>query len=496
MAGIRYVILSDLHFGAANSVMTSVTEDSASGGTFAVDPATPSPLMEALVAALRELTGGQDAAPTLILAGDVLDLALSPDAVAATAFGAFIDAAFAGPGRAFEPAVYYLPGNHDHHLWEAAREAQYIEYLRQLAATQSIEPPWHTTSLHPGRQPPWTASDLMSTLIQRRPGSADVAVRVVYPNLALIAADGRRGRVVSHGHFTEPIYSLMSTLREILFPDQPGPAGGTTVANLEVENFAWIDFFWSTLGRSGDVGVDVGLIYAELSSAAKLDILADNLVRGLVGMSHSPGWVKPLEMALASRIVCREVRHAAGSERGTPGVTLSPKTRLGLRHYLEGPLRQQLVEEVGSLPPEVGFVFGHTHKPFVEDWWVANYPGPVRVRNTGGWVVDTTEPAPTQGGAAVLLDDDLNGATVLFYRQSPDGTADPPQVLAPASGRPNPLQAALAEAIDPQAGVWRDVAEASAELVAQRHRLQESLIGSAPSSHRGQDNVWPRCRSG
>jgi hypothetical protein len=479
VAEIRYLVLSDLHFGAANSVMTSLTEDAAGRGKFAVDAAGPSPLMEAVVAAVRQLTAGQNTPPTLILAGDVLDLALSSDAVAATVFGGFVDAAFRPPGRVFAPAVYYLPGNHDHHLWEGAREAQYIQYVRQLASGEMIEPPWHTTRLHPDRQPPWTASDLMSTLIQRRPGAADVAVRVVYPNLALIAADGRRCCVVSHGHFTEPIYSLMSTLRELLFPGQPGPAGGTTVANLEVENFAWIDFFWSTLGRSGDVGVDVGLIYAELSSAAKLDILAENLVRGLVRMGHSPGWLKPVEKALVSAIVRREVRHVAGSERGTPGVTLSPKTRLGLRRYLEGPLRQQLVQEMGSVPPEMAFVFGHTHKPFVEDWSVVNYPGPVQLRNTGGWVVDSAGPAPTQGGAAVLLDDDLNAASLVFYRQNRDGSADPPQVLAPASGRPNPLQAALVAAVDPAAGEWRAVAEASAELVVQRHRLQHSLIASA-----------------
>jgi hypothetical protein len=482
MADIRYVILSDLHFGAANSLMTSLSEDPHGGGTFTVDPADPSPLMEAVVAALREVTAGQDTAPTLILAGDILDLALSPDAVAATAFGTFIDAVFADDGRVFAPAVYFLPGNHDHHLWEGAREAQYIEYLHQLPVGKPIEPPWHTTRLHPENQPPWTASELMSTLIQRRPGSADVAVRVVYPNLALMAADGRRCCVVSHGHFSEPIYSLLSRLQEILFPDQRGQAGGPTVAELELENFAWIDFFWSTLGRSGDVGVDVGLIYAELSSAAKLDILTGNLVRGLVRMGHSPGWLQPVEIAVASAVARREVRHAAGSERGKTDLTLSPRTRLGLRQYLEGPLHQQLVEEMGAVAPEVGFIFGHTHKPFVEDWSVRNYPGPVRLRNTGGWVVDSAGPALTQGGAAVLLDDELHAASLLFYRQSPDGGAEPPQVLAPASGEPNPLHAALAASVDPAAGVWRAVAAAAADLVAQRHRLQQSLISAREKS--------------
>src|SRR5262249_5137150 len=183
MPDIRYVILSDLHFGAANSLMTALNRGASAAETSTVDPTTPSPVMEAVLAALRHLTARQAAPPTLILAGDVLDLALSPDAVAATALGGFVDAAFCGDQPTFAPALYYLPGHHDHHLWESAREAQYIEYLYQLAANEVIEPPWHTTRLLPDRQPPWTARDLMSTLIQRRPGGSDVAVRVVYPNL-------------------------------------------------------------------------------------------------------------------------------------------------------------------------------------------------------------------------------------------------------------------------------------------------------------------------
>jgi hypothetical protein len=481
MADIRYVVLSDLHFGAANSLMTTLRREDSAAETYAVDPAAPSPVMVAVLAALRHLTGGQASPPTLILAGDLLDLALSPDAVAATAFGGFVDAAFCGEQRTFAPAVYYLPGNHDHHLWESAREAQYVEHLRHLAANDVIEPPWHTTRLLPERQPPWTASDLISTLIQRRPGGSDVAVRVVYPNLALTAGDGRRCLVVSHGHFTEPIYRLMSRLQELLFPDQVNPAEKASIATVEIENFAWIDFFWSTLGRSGDVGVDVGLIYAELGSTPKLEALAENLVRGLIDMGHGPAWLRSVEGNLACTLVRHEVRRVTRSERATPKVTLSPKTRLGLRQYLEGVVHQQLVEEIGTVPAEVGFVFGHTHKPFVEDWSVVGYPGLVRIYNTGGWVVDSAEPAITQGGVAVLLDEDLNAASLQFYRQRSDGGTDPPQLLAPGGGPPNPLQTRLAAEIDPKAEVWRAVAAASAELVAERHRVQKLLMTSPPN---------------
>ena len=486
MAEIRYVVLSDLHFGAANSVLTSVVE--APDGTFDADPTSPSPLLEAVIAGLRHLTAGQKEPPTLILAGDVLDLALSPDAVADTAFGSFVDLAFGSSSastRLFAPAVYYLPGNHDHHLWEGAREAQYISYLRQLAPDRPLDPPWHTTGLLPERQPPWTTNDLMSCLIQRRPGCADVAVRVIYPNMVLTAAEQDRCRIVSHGHFTESIYSLMSRLRQMLYPTQEAGVA-PTIDSLEVENFAWIDFFWSTLGRSGDVGTDVGLIYADLSSPHDLDALVGNLVGSLMEQSHGPRWLRPVERFLATAMVRTEVRHIARSERGTPDVTLSPKGRSEVCAYLAGPLHQQIVADLGRTPRDIGFIFGHTHKPFVEDWTVDGYPNSLRIRNTGGWVVDTAGPATNQGGVAVLLDDDLNTASLQFYRQTPAGPAAPVQLLTDQvdTGNPNPLEAALTAAIQPTEEPWRTVSAAATDLIAQRHRVQAALIQQGAGTKR------------
>ena len=90
MTEIRYVVLSDVHFGAQNSMLTSVVEkpgSTAATGRFEVAPDVPSPLLVAAMDGLRTLVAGQSQPPTLILAGDVLDLALSSDAVASTAFG-------------------------------------------------------------------------------------------------------------------------------------------------------------------------------------------------------------------------------------------------------------------------------------------------------------------------------------------------------------------------------------------------------------------------
>ena len=241
MTPIRFVVLSDLHFGAENSLMTSVVEhppgapSAAAAGAAGPEPYepapnTPSPVLVAVTDALRTLVERQDDPPTLILAGDVLDLALSSDAVAATAFEGFVDAAFGQTPRLFADTVYYLPGNHDHHLWESAREGQYVNYLEDLGPGAPIGEPWHVTGLLPSSLRP-THGGLLQALIRRRPGGEDVTVLVAYPNLALVTPDGRRCRVVSHGHFSEPIYILMSQLRDLLFPEQRDPAGLSIAAD-------------------------------------------------------------------------------------------------------------------------------------------------------------------------------------------------------------------------------------------------------------------------
>lgn len=104
-------------------------------------------MLSGLVEGIRELTRGQDRPPTLILAGDVLDLALSLDEVCSTVYRLFAHIAFGGE-PAFEPLIHYVPGNHDHHQWKVTRESQYTTYV---AAQSPPTRPWSP----PGTRPTW-----------------------------------------------------------------------------------------------------------------------------------------------------------------------------------------------------------------------------------------------------------------------------------------------------------------------------------------------------
>jgi hypothetical protein len=478
MADIRYVILSDLHFGAQNSMLTALREQPGTPADtgFSADPHRPSPMLTGLVDGLRQLTRDQDRPPTLILAGDILDLALSPDEVAAMVFRLFAHLAFADGPPVFDRLIHYVPGNHDHHMWEITREDQYISYACAQSSGADLVGPWHTTKLLPAAEEPPASSALLTGLIRSQPGTREVEVGVSYPNLALRSPDGRRCLIVSHGHFTESIYSLMSQLRDILYPGQR-QAVPADIERLEAENFAWIDFLWGTLGRSGQVGADMGLIYADLTSPADIDTLVANLTSAMIAKGKGPAWLHNAERWALNAIFRREANHVARSERGTPTVALTAAGQAGLRAYLEGPVRSQVRHEWGDMPQEVTFVYGHTHKPFTDRWSVAGFPAPVRIFNTGGWVVDTAQPAPVQAGVAVLVNEELDAASLQFYRQGAQTAPVAAQLLPPPAGEPpSAWHSELASRIDPEAPPWTTLAQSAAELEAQRHRLQAAMV--------------------
>ena len=124
MADVRYVCLSDMHLGEEDSILTNLKTASTD-----VDPFEPSPVMKQLVECLRALIPDeQKKKPTLILNGDILEMALTTTNVAAMVFERFLELVMP-PGRELFENIFYIPGNHDHHIWELARETQYVKHI-------------------------------------------------------------------------------------------------------------------------------------------------------------------------------------------------------------------------------------------------------------------------------------------------------------------------------------------------------------------------------
>lgn len=419
MSDIKYVCLSDMHLGAENSLLTSLTEDCAF-----TEPTKPSPVLQQLVECLRTLIEkNKGDKPTLILNGDILELALTTDNLAAMAFERFIELIWPpDESRHLFGHIVYIPGNHDHHLWETARETQYLNFIRKnrdQKPGQFLKVPWHTTKMF-DPNPPVPAAFLNGIISRYRHLPKNrFCVNTVYPNYGIMSEELNRCVIFSHGHFVESMYTLMSFLRQLMFPKE---AAAQSIYALEAENFAWIDFFWSTMGRSGKVGSDVELVYDKLQSEKALGRLLDNLVDGLNQRYDLPGF-DPLTAHMAKDVLRQGLHAVKDRERCVPEDVLSIQAEAGLRAYLEGPVFDQILQERGGNIPYVTFVFGHTHKPFERD--IANLSGYhpwIHVYNSGGWVVDTPQCAPTHGGAVILVDENFDATSVCMYseQQSPE----------------------------------------------------------------------------
>lgn len=469
MPDVCYVCLSDTHFGADNSLLTNLQP-----GTATVEPLHPSPVLQAFVACLSDLISkNQNAAPpTLILNGDILELALTTDNNAAMAFERFLELIVPNGGKPlFANEMIYIAGNHDHHLWETARETQYANFINKNPDLQNLPVPWHTTNIFSGDPVP---AFFLNTLIQRHAAMQNVTVRAVYPNFGL---KDDRGKLVvfSHGHFIESIYMLMTTLRSMIFPDRKPPAA---IWDLEAENFAWIDFFWSTLGRSGDVGTDVELIYNMMTDPRKLKIVINNLASGIIREFGKQGLSARVDSDFLGEFLNLTLGRVAAAERHDGSALLTADSTQGLKNYIEGVLLTQLDEELNhNRPTDWSFVFGHTHKPYEDAEEFVGYPGATGLYNTGGWVVDTPQVEPLNGASAVLVDENLDVVSLRFYNQQADPANYAVRVSeAPrADGTHSAFYERLQGLVNPNTDPWKNFSTVVAREIPPRLRNIQAM---------------------
>jgi hypothetical protein len=108
----------------------------------------------------------------------------------------------------------------------------------------------------------------------------------------------------------------------------------------------------------------------------------------------------------------------AASERDQPDVELSPDALQGLKDLMENEIYNQLCTELGNtIPDDITFIFGHTHKPFERKMQFDHYTNEVKVYNSGGWVVDTMNQQSLIGGSVILADDNFDVVALHMYKE-------------------------------------------------------------------------------
>jgi hypothetical protein len=472
MAAVRYVCMSDLHLGAAYSVLSGTDAEGRP------DPSQCSPALAALARGLRELLErlrGQHTPPTLVLLGDVLDMGLSPMGAVAAAFQTFARAVMLDArGRPlFAPRVLCVPGNHDHHLWRLAQDQH---FQQGVAAGRMARDLLEHTPLFEPIGPLRPNSPLLTRLLTGIDGLGGARCDIVYPNLGLLDAARQRCVVMHHGHYLDPMYRVVSTLNA----QAPGPGGGRaavrraalTVAQIEAQNGPWVDFLWSDLGSAGITGREAMSLYEVMRDAGASQRFSQQLARQVVARLSRVGTSGRSQLAqgitvdqLVLGALDATLGQGAQSQRDSYAQVMSDADAADLRWYLAGPVHGQLRREGLADPStlDLAFVFGHTHKPFQDELPTPGYGRPVAIYNTGGWVMDQPTMASTQGAAAVFIDADLNLASLRLFNDPLNGAMAPVQAQGVGGFRDaaNPLLAALADGVARTADAWRAFSDAA-----------------------------------
>ena len=470
---IRYIVLSDVHLGAPNSILTPTGAEEAKG-----EQGQAGAVMGGLTDCLATLVAGNQSGrlPTLVASGDLLDLALSAPEHTVPVLGRLLVGLMAPQRPVVDHEAILLPGNHDHILWEYTREHWFEKHLSEViqgdlavpAVRHRIGPMWLD------EQPRYEAP-LLSELMRDTTHLRDVRLRVLYPDLALASPDGCRVVLITHGHYIESVSKVMSGFLRALAPRVPEPLD---VETMEQENWPWLDFFFSSMTRSGRAGALVENIYDVLQDEAALSRLLDAVARSMTAKTgRLLGTTERLGIRWGVGALVDMV--ASARERGITTQLLTDDTRDGLGKYLVS-LRSRLKERGCASPNDVTLVIGHTHKPFSQWWPDDSWPGGgLRLHNTGGWVVDHAAAQPLMGGAVALVSDKLHVALVRLYQQIDDPEDWRVTVDAiDSDGSGAPFAAHLRSLIEADPDVFASFVNTAARAVRDRRAANQRLLDS------------------
>lgn len=471
---IRYICLSDMHLGDEDSLLTSLRSD-----RYQCDQDRASPVLVELVSCLKDLISKNKGSqkPTLILNGDILELAFASYGESLAMFEQLLKLV-APPGQEIFDEIIFLPGNHDHHIWEVARENYFVNQVLRRHRDGELPPPMHTTPMRPEGSVP---SFLLNQILRHARGihpdaELDYKLKIIYPNLALVSDDGEKAVIVHHGHYTEPLFRIVSRLRRKLFPESHQPA---TVAELEAENFAWIDFVWSVLGRSGQAGSHAEMLYKKLQYPEHAQEFVEDLAERIASTTDIPfvpgDW---METKLLKALFSHVARKIQGERRSSEPDAISDEVAEGLTDYLFRLTYRQMSDELGAMPPSLSFVFGHTHKPFEKDF-IDPFERSVGVYNTGGWAVDSASARVGHGAAIALISSDLEVANLRVYDEL--GAMDGTNIIRPVqtdntSESGHAFNTELSSRLEESRVLWERYSRHTAEAAAMRRQHLHTMF--------------------
>lgn len=336
-----------------------------------------------MITVLRDTAKAQQSIPYLILLGDIIDMAVDEMSDAINLTHDFFNAEIDGQSFiSFFDEVIYVPGNHDHHVWQMCQERFYVDrllknnkeavpFVHQTVGLLDLQDRFHLYLDGVEANKKDHSSKFLSMIFS----NGTKPVYTVYPNLYIKYNDGicrDKGICATHGHFFEPEWnknqSVIKHFPELL-PD------AAYFKNLEKYNAP----------------------FTELSDYAIAQV-SQTFVRGINDVRFTNDPIYACYMQLLSNEFPEFF--TIPKEPSTPQSDIEKLCNHSVHvfPYLEQIVRQMSFEKIsfGTL------VYGHTHVPcfnrkhrmieFIDT--IKNAPRELLehefiIHNTGGWVYNT-----------------------------------------------------------------------------------------------------------
>lgn len=407
MAKPLAMVLSDLHLGEESSVLHY-------GQKFKKGE---QPATNTLTKLIKKVAANEKI-PFLILAGDTLDFSLASVQDAVADFRLFL----ADVHEFFDNFVY-IPGNHDHHIWRTLQEQVFVVNRIKEGKKIRIFPQEQIGTIKDGKiiakgvdpKRLLGAKTFLNDLLP--PDAKKKNFAVTYPNLFLEFENSEKDILITHGHFFEAAWTLVSDIFK--------KSLNLTTMNykaLERINSPLTEFGWYGLGQAGKLSHFIEELYKEIKNSEdkKLTLALNDvkdyldelwtfkpakregffsMIRGV--FSEVKAGIKEelsdqalkLMTYLVKSLVISQVEEREAYTGGSP-----------LRHFpniLDDPTKKDIIKRYISYglgrPYEFKtnqIIFGHTHIPIRNgsiETTVDGRPRYIAAFNTGGWVVDSQE---------------------------------------------------------------------------------------------------------
>lgn len=360
---------------------------------------------------VREVVDASGGAPIefLILAGDMWDIAIQPISEIARLSQAFFTAVKLE--EVFKQ-ILFIPGNHDHHLWTmletqncVVRPLDKVAGIGQVGSKEVEDFPQILSGRLrvsgpnpgleiPGIKPPYEGKVFLTGLT-----AGKLPVNVTYPNLYVLDPETSSAVVITHGHFFEVPWRLLS---DILGKSLAREIPAMSLFYLELLNAPLTEFMNHSLAQVGPLSKFVGQVYNRIRNGTvppelktAFDSLGAILDREL-SFEDDPWLLEKIKeygsdqlIALTLRLLQKYVQTAI---KGAAGDKPYPSGRyeLGFLNASENLARiDGYLELVRREIPNftlTSLAFGHTHESIPGRQEILKTAGPVKIWNSGSMV--------------------------------------------------------------------------------------------------------------